>query len=93
MANSGVRLTLKFDLSQGFKQAGWSESFDLNFATLATATATANLGLITSFIQARLNCLGEGVLCQSANLIADPGGPIIPPRAVRVRCGRSTTGE
>jgi len=83
MATTGVRLTLKFDLSQGLKYAGWSESYDLNFSTIASATNDTNMGLIEAFIAARLNCLGEGVVCVSATLIADAGGVIVPPRPRR----------
>jgi hypothetical protein len=63
---TGVRLTLKFNFSQLIRIAGWSESYDMGFATLAVAIT--NIAAINAFIKDRCNCLGIGPYCVSATL-------------------------
>lgn len=77
-ATQGVRIIFTFNLSQGIRIAGWSESYDLIYATIAQAT-TSGATAITNFITRRLNCLGCGVLCESITLSQDLGGPLVPP--------------
>jgi hypothetical protein len=65
---TGVRLTLKFNFNQLIRGAGWSESYDMGFATLAVAIASLNS--INAFIRDRCNLLGIGPYCVSAVLSA-----------------------
>lgn len=81
MAASGVRLTLDFNLTQGQKEGGWSESWDTIYGNLSDAQVAKTA--IANFILARLYCLGTGVELVGAKLTADPGGAIVPPRPRR----------
>jgi len=65
---TGVRLTLKFNFPQLIRIAGWSESYDMGFSTLAVAVA--NITAINAFIRDRCNLLGIGPYCVSATLSA-----------------------
>lgn len=65
---TGVRLTLKFNFNQEIRACGWSESYDLGFASLASAVAaSAN---IAQFILDRCFCLGMGPILVEAVLSA-----------------------
>lgn len=75
---TGVRLTLKINFPQELRIAGWSESYDLNYADIPTAIASLNS--INAFITDRLYCLGIGPYLESAHLIAyaQPATPGVP---------------
>lgn len=65
---TGVRLTMKFNFAQDIRAAGWSESLDLGYADLPTASAS--LPSIAALLTDRVNCLGAGPLMVSASLSA-----------------------
>lgn len=76
-STTGVRLTLKFNFGQLIRNAGWSESYDMGYGTLADAIS--NVNRINAFIRDRCNLLGIGPYCVSATLTAYT--PPVPPNA------------
>lgn len=77
-SSTGVRLTMKFNFAQDIRAAGWSESLDLGYADIPTATAA--LPAIQALLNDRVQCLGAGPLMVSATLSAfvqpvTPGAP------------------
>ena len=65
---TAVRLTLKFNFAQEIRFCGWSESYDLGYASLAAAIGGVNA--IGAFLVDRVNCLGIGPLLVEAVLSA-----------------------
>lgn len=75
---TGTRLTLKFNFPQEIRFCGWSESYDLGFASITLAVAGGPS--IAAFLTDRVNCLGMGPILVEAVLAGftqplHPGDP------------------
>lgn len=89
MSATAVRLTLKFNFLQQIRGAGWAESWDLSYTSLATALANQNN--IDAFIQDRVMCLGIGPILVEAVLSAyvqplAPGAPPVRRNTISLVC-------
>lgn len=79
MADTSVRIILKFNFGQQIRFAGWSESYDTAYQSLAQAVAASDR--VAAFLIARVNCLGIGPILVECVLVLQvpPVAPGAPP--------------
>jgi len=81
VSETAVRLVMTFNFGQKIRACGWTEGYDMGYASLAEATGVSAMRNIFAFMVDRCYCLGVGPILAEAVLYAytQPATPGSPP--------------